>query len=543
MAELVNTVKIDYYRGLIFKHRWLVIIPFCVALCAGIYLSLTLPRAYQANTLILIEPQLVPANYVKSIVTQDIQSRISTLSQQILSRTNLEKIMTEFQLFSKPEHEKIFKEDKLAAIRKRIQIKVSNSRSRQDNDTFSISYEDSDPLTTMKVTNALATYFIDENLKARESHATGTNIFLDGELNTVRQRLAVIEENIKTYRTKFMGELPEQLTTNLVILERLQEQLIEKQKDLRETRAMMATLQQQIDSVPDFSADDFLISFEDDGAAPGENSFEIEELKAKLSQMKLKYTDRHPDVVRIKNTITKLEAQLEADAEDNTAEMSPDTAETDISADLNEMGFQNLQNVQKDEMAREIRRKQNEIDEIAGQIELYQQRVENTPKREQEMLSLKRDYDNIKGSYDSLVQRKLEAEIAVNMERKQKGEQFRIIDHADLPEKPYSPNVKMLFLFSVAIGLGIGGGLIFVLDFLNTSLKVPQDYETRFGLPVLATIPSIPPPNYRILHRINQGLTFVSLAAAAALTAGFGFLVIKGVDTALELVSFYIGQL
>jgi hypothetical protein len=129
------------------------------------------------------------------------------------------------------------------------------------------------------------------------------------------------------------------------------------------------------------------------------------------------------------------------------------------------------------------------------------------------------------------------------MERKQKGEQFRIIDHAALPEKPYSPNVEMLFLFSVAIGLGIGGGLIFVLDFLNTSLKVPQDYETRFELPVLATIPSIRQPIHRILHRINQGMTCASLAVAAALTAGFGFLILKGVDSALELLRLYVRQL
>ena len=542
MSEFVDSVKIDYYRGLIFKHRWLVIIPFCVAMCIGIFLSLTLPRIYQSNTLILVEPQRVPSNYVKSIVTQTIESRISTISQQILSRTNLEKIMNQFQLFSKPEQENIFKEDKLEAIRKRIEIQVS-SRGRQGTNTFAISYKGSDPQTTMKVTNTLATYFIDQNLKVRESQATGTNIFLDGELKTVRQRLAKIEETLKIYRMKFMGELPEQLQTNLTILSRLQEQLTEKQKDLRETRAMMATLEQQIDSVPDFSANDSLLFFEDDSAAGGENSFEIEELKATLARLKLKYTDRHPDVVRIKNTIAKLEAQIEADAEANAAEMPADTTEPEISAGLGEMGFQNLQNVQKDEMAREIRRKKNEIAELTRQIDLYQQRVENTPIREQEMVSLKRDYGIIKNSYDSLVQRKLEAEIAVNMEKKQKGEQFRIIDHAALPEKPYSPNVEMLFAFSVAIGLGIGGGLIFLLDFLNTSLKLPQDYETRFGLPVLATIPSIQKPRQRILRRINQGLTVVSLSVAAALIAGFSLLTSKGVDFALELVRSYIGQL
>ena len=119
--------------------------------------------------------------------------------------------------------------------------------------------------------------------------------------------------------------------------------------------------------------------------------------------------------------------------------------------------------------------------ELKQQLKEYQQRVERTPKREQELMTLKRDYENTQESYNSLLNRKLEAEIAVNMEKKQKGEQFRIIDRAALPRKPVSPDMRKLFLLSMAAGLGLGGGLIFLLDFLNPSLKQPKDYQIRAG--------------------------------------------------------------
>jgi hypothetical protein len=125
------------------------------------------------------------------------------------------------------------------------------------------------------------------------------------------------------------------------------------------------------------------------------------------------------------------------------------------------------------------------------------------------------------------------------MEKKQKGEQFRIIDRAALPRKPVSPDMRKMFMLSVAIGLGFGGGLIFLLDFLNPSLKQPKDYDADLGLMVLATIPKLLSPKDKILRRLNRGLTAVSLIFAAALTAGFGLMVLRGVEPMMALVRAY----
>jgi capsular polysaccharide biosynthesis protein len=158
----------------------------------------------------------------------------------------------------------------------------------------------------------------------------------------------------------------------------------------------------------------------------------------------------------------------------------------------------------------------------------YQKRVENTPKREQELLSLRRDYQNIQNSYDSLLSRKLEADIAVNMERKQKGEQFRIIDPAKLPQKPVSPDMAKLFLFSVAAGLGLGGGIAFLLEFLNSSFRKPDDIENNYGLSVLVTVPRIYQARQRIYRKIDIVGSVVTSFVAAGLFGIFAIICIKG---------------
>jgi capsular polysaccharide biosynthesis protein len=181
-----------------------------------------------------------------------------------------------------------------------------------------------------------------------------------------------------------------------------------------------------------------------------------------------------------------------------------------------------------------------EIANIEGQIKDHQQRVERTPQHEQELLTLQRDYNNLKESYNSLTNRQLEAEIAVNMEKKQKGEQFSIIDPARLPEKPVSPDMRRLFLMVLAAGLGLGAGLVILLDFLDSSLRRPESLEADLGVPILATVPKIYQPGDIRRKKLNRLLTAVSLFAAACLLTGFAVLVFNGVERTMEIVRPYM---
>ncbi len=517
-----NTLKItpEFILELVIRRRWLILLPFCLVLITGIYLAFTLPKIYEARTLILIEPQRVPQQYVQSIVTIEPGERINTLSQQILSRTNLEKIINDFGLFRGPGQKKLYLEDKVENLRKQITIDVISDR-RRGTDAFSIALKGKDPKKIAHVANGLASYFIDENLKVRESQALGTSDFLDSELLSMRSRLEQVEEKIKDYRKTFMGELPEQLETNLRVLDRLQENLNDQQQNIREGRSRLAELNNQ---TPSRQPSVVVIGGDQRGNDDGAS---LEELRTQLGNLSSRYTERHPDVLRLKKLIAELEAkQLSVSADDRTqqSDVVPSSFSPELRRQIN--GAQ-----------REIQSAEIEIESLRSQILAYQKRVENTPKREQELLSLRRDYQNIQASYESLLSRKLEADIAVNMERKQKGEQFRIIDHAKKPQKPVAPDMQKLFLVIVAAGLGIGGGAAFLMDYLGTSFRKPDDLESFYELPVLTAIPTIYEPKQLFLRKLNLSLSIVTSFVAIGLLGVFAIVCTKGPDQLIQALS------
>ena len=533
MLNTKTIIKPEDIIEIVLRRRWFIIIPFCLSVIVGIYFSITLPKIYRSSTLILVQPQRVPVNYVRSVVSAGIESRINTISQQIMSRTNLDKIIDQFKLYSEPKHEKMYMEDKIEDMRKRVSV---NIRSRRGADAFVISYEDTHPERVVSIANTLATYFIDENLKVREAQAIGTSNFLDDELNNIRVQLEELEEALRIYRKRFMGELPEQLETNLRILDRLQEQLIEKHKSLRNTKNMLIAFKRQMSELHNMQNDLSMFSTDDLVEFEAGDSTRLDQLADQLSILKTRYTDKHPDVMRIKRMIAEFEEASEEESEEESDQEISEVSEEVAFGD----NYQDLQTAQRDEMTKEIKAIETEISEIQKQLISYQKRVENTPKREQEILSLKRDYGNIKGTYDSLLKRKLEAEISVNMEKKQKGEQFRVLDPARLPEKPIKPNMNRLFVLTLAAGLAVGCGLVFLLEYFDTSFRRPEDVDSLLGLPVLAIVPSLMHPKDIKKRKIYQFLSIFSIIFASFLLAGFAVVTFKGVDQTIEFVRSFI---
>ncbi len=342
----------------------------------------------------------------------------------------------------------------------------------------------------------------------------------------MKKRLEQVELQLKGYRESYMGELPEQLESNLRILERLQEHLSESQQNLSDARIRLVALQNEAANARDQST---TVIIGREGQEQETN--DLDQMKAQLENLLTRYTERHPDVVRLKARIAESEKQTKLRSE---------TAATD---DLN--GASHLSEpvprsaeylAQHEEISMEIRRLETDLEDTKKQYSLYQSRVENTPKREQQLLSLRRDYQNIQTTYDSLLARKLEAEIAVNMERKQKGEQFRVLDAARLPEKPVKPNMKKLFVFTLAAGLAIGGGIIFLLEYLDNTYKRPEEIETDLNLTVLCTIPEIINKKTRTLRRIEKLCCACFGMLSFALFLGFAVLYLNGVDQTLAVV-------
>ncbi|MBC2713441.1 MAG: protein GumC [Desulfosarcina sp.] len=513
---------------LVIKRRWIVLIPFFLAMIIGIVLSVKLPRIYEASTLILIQPQKVPQNYVQSIVTSDPGERISTLSQQILSRTNLEKIIDEFKLYRGPKFENLYVEDKINSLRRNITVSVSKDR-RRESDAFTISYQGDNPERVMRITNTLSSFFIDENLRLREAQAVGTSDFLDDELSIMKKRLEEVEMQLKGYRESYMGELPEQLDSNLRILDRLQEHMGENQQRLSDAKIRLSTLQNEAAALREQPAKVII------GGNNQAEYTDLNQLNAQLENLLTRYTDRHPDVLRLKARIADLQKQSQDQAATDAAANDGGSADQGASASLSlEMRTQHI------EISHEIRRLETDIADTKGKITLYQKRIENTPKREQELLSLKRDYENILATHNSLLARKLEAEIAVNMERKQKGEQFRVLDTARLPEKPVKPDMKKLFVLIVGAGLAVGAGIIFLLEYLDNTLKRPEEIESDLKLPVLCMVPQILSRKTRILRNVEHVCCAFFVLVSLALFAGFTALYMKGVDQTLNVLKNWV---
>ena len=525
-----NQLDIGYYLKLVLSRRWFVIVPFFMTLIAGIYLSVALPKKFQAETLILIEPPRVSDNYVQAIVSNDLESRIATIKEMILSRTNLLKIIENFNLFSGPTSTEMFLDDKIEAMRNYTTVDIVSDRRNRTANAFKISFEGKDPQKVMQVVNAMAALVIDQNLKVRESQATGTVEFLEQERAKMRLKLEEVEAALKDFREKHMGELPDQLPSNLMVLERLQQQLTDKQKSLREEKYRLSSLENQLQFAREQAATAVTAAPMPENGGPTT----LEGLKQQLADYKIRYTPQHPDVIRLQRKIEELEkesppisADVGAGGSTRLSGGGPSTAGSGAEAGLI---------AQRNGAAREIAALREELSALQEQIAVYQRRVEDTPKLEQELLSLKRDYDNTQKTYDSLLARKQEAEVAANMERQQKGEQFRILDPARLPDKPQSPDMRKLFLLCVMAGLGLGGGLIFLLEFLDKSVKKLESVPKKLRIPLLVAIPTIDHPKDIRRRRINDGLSIAAAVMCMALMALFAAVTVLGMQGPTEMV-------
>ena len=526
-----SQLDIGYYVNLVLRRRWFVIIPFFIALIAGIYLAVALPKKFQAETLILIEPQRVPDNYVQAIVSSDLESRIATLKEMILSRTNLLKIIEDFNIFSGPESSDMFLDDKIEVMRNYTTVDIVSDRRNRTANAFKISFEGKDPQKVMQVVNAMATLVIDQNLKVRESQAVATVEFLEQERVKMRRRLEEVEAALKDFRETHMGELPDQLASNLMVLERLQQQLSDRQKSLRDEKNRLISLENQLQLAREQAA----MTVTAPVTTVNREPTTLEGLKQQLADFKIRYTPQHPDVIRLQRRIAELEKQsppLSTDSDAGGSSRPSGGAGLPMTGRGVEAGLI----AQRNSAAREIVAIRQELSSLQEQIAVYQRRVEDSPKLEQELLSLNRDYENTQKTYESLLTRKQEAEVAANMERQQKGEQFRILDLARLPDKPQSPDMRKLFLMCVMAGLGLGGGLIFLLEFLDKSVKKLESVPKKLGIPLLVAVPKIDHPKDVRKRRLNDGLSIAAAVICMALMALFAAVSILGMPGPMEMV-------
>lgn len=499
------------YIAILLRRKWMIIFSVLFILFSASVYCVVVPEQFRSSTTILVIPQRVPEGYVRSTVSIRIEERLATIRQQVMSRTRLTTVMEELGLF-KEVRKKNPVEEVVENMRKRIDIQV------RGNDAFTLSFVHENRQMAMLATSRLASFFIDENIKVREQQAVGTSEFLDSQLQETKKKLEAQEERVKQYKMRFMGQLPQQMEANLSLLRGFQDRFRSISDSMRSTEDRKAFLEAQAASL-ERSVQVVVIDEESGGeqiiAADPAHALvtELAGKRARLSDLSAKYTEKYPEIQRTRREIQQLELRI-AEIRKSSALADNASKKKNLPAQqIDRQGSRELQELRRLRSQivlaeQEISSMKKEREEIRKGIDDVQAKVEQSPRREQEMISLTRDYDNLKRSYDDLLRKKLDADISQNLEKRQKGEQFQILDPANLPEEPFKPDRKKVFALAAIAALLLGFGGTFVLEMMDQTIRGTSEFRHFFELPVLASIPILQTQEYARRQTIRKAAIF-----------------------------------
>ena len=469
----------------------------------------------------MVVPQRVPDEYVKATVTSPIEDRLSSISDQIMSRSRLERIITDLNLYRGDRAKGALMEDVVRRMRADIKVTVESK------DGFRVNYISDEPSTAQKVTERLATLFIDENLRDRENQAQNTNEFLQSQLEDARRRLVEHEKKLEAYRQRFAGQLPTQMPGNLQAIQNAQLQLQSLDESTNRARERRLLLERQLaDAQVTATAVTTATPAggSGDAAAPMSTAQQLDAAQTRLAAFRLRYTADHPDVKALERTVRELQARLQEEAKNPAAPrplvVSPEEVArrkriSDLQAEITVIDHQIAANGE-------------EAANLKGTIAGYQAKVDALPARESELVELTRDYTTLQQTYASLLQKQEDSKLAANLERRQIGEQFKVLDPASLPQKPYNQKVRLgAIAGGAAAGLVVGLAIVAFLEYRDTSLKVEEHVTRLLSLPVLALIPQLEADGDRARRQrrnawLGAATTVVALVGAAALLAWKG---------------------
>ena len=494
--EQNNPEGFDLQRclGIARRRHFHFLIPLFIGWVAVWGASWVLAPRYQSTTLILVEQPTMPRDYVTPNVSDDLQHRLQSITQQILSRTRLLHIIDQFGLYG-GEHANSSAEDKVQLMRKDIGIELVRD-GRDQISSFNVSYTSHDPHIAQKVTGELTNLFINENLEVRQHQSEGTTKFLETQLETARQSLAEQEEKVRQFKGQHVGELPEQLPSNLQILSGLQSELqndVDALNAAKQQHVYLQTLADQYRAMQGTSRNP-------DGTSVGLPAIEqeLDRLKAQLADLRSHYTDRHPDVRKLTEQIAENEKMRERLL---TALKTRDSQETAAGGDsvgqlshaaepAQEPMLLQIQSQLRSNQV-EITNRERAMSELKTKIEAYQARINQEPIREQQLADLTRGYDQSKANYDELLKKKNESAMATSMELMQQGERFRVMDPPSFPQKPDFPNRFKFCGIGLAFGLALGLVVVALFEMTDDCLHSGKEIRKLLPTEVIGEIPEI----------------------------------------------------
>ena len=462
----------DYLRVLI-QRKWLIVCIVVVSLGLAWALCLWLPKTYRANTLLLVEAPKIPEQYVKGVASpdamnQDKQAAILNLVRPVLlSPVLLSQVAEEFNLYGY-EKEEPDSTSSVNALRK-IRKDVGMSLAQESFLTLSFTHES--PLMARDVTTRLAALFLEDTFKGREEVVEGTTEFLMNELTTAKAELEVKEKAISLFKKEHMGELPQQIEANLRTLDRLQAELTAQSETELSLNSRLTSIDKELRGEYDESGP----------RRPGDPRLaRLKELERSLFSLTGQYKESYPDVIEIRQEIKRLR---EMSTEQYITMLYGESSETKTVDPYHRELLK-----QKEQLLADLAAVKRHKNRITADMNEYQGRVDRTPVHETKLTTLMRDYDNLQKNYQALLDKRLSAGIAGNLEKRRKSAQFKIIDPAFLPVIPETPNVLRIMLVGLGLGCALGVGSAVGLELIGRGFRFPDEAELVLGLPILASI-------------------------------------------------------
>ncbi len=499
-------------------------------LVATFLVAILIPPVYRSSATILIEEQEIPKDLIRSTISAYAWQRIQTISQRVMTRSNLLRLINQFGLYPNKRRSDTTEElirrmrndVKLTPITARV-IDPATGQPRRATIAFKLSYDGDTPVIAQKVDNELTTLYLNENLKTRTEQATNTYKFLTDQAQKLQTHITHLEAKIASFKEKHLHSLPDLQRLNLELLDRNQNDLIEADNELRSLQDRKTFLESQLaqidpnapvigsDGRPILDPQSRLEALETEYATKraeyypdypdvirlkseiaglkkqiggvSDRQAEIKEaarLKAKLAAERAKYSDSYPDVVKLKTELAALQTRMKKEASDPGApsEKPQNPAYLTLNAELQGV---------KARIAAATRQRAQLRTKNAD----FEKYLAETPSVQRKYRDLRRDYENSQQQYLKLKSKQMDAKIGEQMEKDQEGERLSLIDPPDLPQKPAKPNRFAIIILGFVLSMGGGLGYAVFAESVDKSVHGAHGLDALLGEAPLSVIPYI----------------------------------------------------
>jgi len=493
----------DYLALARYRKWWIILTSIAVAIPAAV-VAVRLPSIYRASTVIMIDAPQIPDSYVPSPVTSSAVNHLGEIQELVFSTTSLRKLIIAMNLYA--DRRQSMGEDALVQYMRRSISVDAVTQSGHNANAFQISYRSKDPVQATQVANQLAGMFIEQNAKIREEQSYGTANFLDSELQRTKGELEQKEAQLREMKTRYVLDLPESKSFHLQALETLRAQLRDSEDRVRSDQQQKVYFQSMMAS--------YAPTVDLDTSTTGSVStsqLQIQKLETSLGQLRARYGPAYPDVHKLQAQLEELKkraAEEDADRPRASSQQVPRTVHNPV-----------LES-QLAKLDDDIKTQQKLQQDLQPQIEFHMSKLERIPIVEQQMADLMRDYDTVRTHYLAILDKKLSADTANSLEKRQKGERFFVLEPAQTPQKPFGPNRLLIGLAGVIGGLAGGIGLAILREMTDGSVRNEHEAASIAGGPVLVSVPAIFSEK-DLRTRLWQGLGALSGTAVAGLALGY----------------------